>query len=246
MQFFSVPFAVSLQQHGPGSAPGSGWHGRGMLQRSGGGGQAAGFEGGLAAAVERAGGAAMNAAGPRGTAKQQLLRRGTRGEASCCRRPGRGSGAAGAVHGVRRSLHTVQRRQAGGHGAARGPGRRAAAGTLLPRCGRLQRSAARVVPSAAATAIQIEPRPRCSAPRPAAAGRDQAAAAVYLCCPTNPLPPPIFSLIPPDFCPSRRSQGKIKSLEQIYLFSLPVKEYQIVDFFLGGSLKDEVGGGQMG
>jgi hypothetical protein len=27
-------------------------------------------------------------------------------------------------------------------------------------------------------------------------------------------------------------QGKIKSLEQIYLFSLPVKEYQIVDFFL--------------
>ncbi|KAI7837899.1 hypothetical protein COHA_008300, partial [Chlorella ohadii] len=35
-------------------------------------------------------------------------------------------------------------------------------------------------------------------------------------------------------------QGKIKSLEQIYLFSLAVKEYQIVDFFLGGSLKDEV------
>jgi small subunit ribosomal protein S2e len=35
-------------------------------------------------------------------------------------------------------------------------------------------------------------------------------------------------------------QGKIKSLEQIYLFSLPVKEYQIVDFFLGPSLKDEV------
>ena len=27
-------------------------------------------------------------------------------------------------------------------------------------------------------------------------------------------------------------QGKIKSLEQIYLFSLPVKEYQIVDYFL--------------
>jgi len=35
-------------------------------------------------------------------------------------------------------------------------------------------------------------------------------------------------------------QGKIKSLEQIYLFSLPVKEYQIVDFFLGSTLKDEV------
>lgn len=35
-------------------------------------------------------------------------------------------------------------------------------------------------------------------------------------------------------------QGKIKSLEQIYLHSLPVKEYQIVEFFLGPSLKDEV------
>ena len=35
-------------------------------------------------------------------------------------------------------------------------------------------------------------------------------------------------------------QGKIKSLEQIYLFSMPVKEYQIVDYFLGASLKDEV------
>ena len=31
------------------------------------------------------------------------------------------------------------------------------------------------------------------------------------------------------------SQGKIKSLEQIYLFSLPVKEYQIVDYFLVGA-----------
>jgi small subunit ribosomal protein S2e len=35
-------------------------------------------------------------------------------------------------------------------------------------------------------------------------------------------------------------QGKIKSMEQIYLFSLPVKEYQIVDYFLGTALKDEV------
>lgn len=33
--------------------------------------------------------------------------------------------------------------------------------------------------------------------------------------------------------------GKIKSMEEIYLFSLPVKEYQIVDFFLP-KLKDEV------
>jgi len=35
--------------------------------------------------------------------------------------------------------------------------------------------------------------------------------------------------------------GLIKRLEEIYLFSLPVKEYQIIDFFLGeGKLKDEV------
>ena len=33
--------------------------------------------------------------------------------------------------------------------------------------------------------------------------------------------------------------GKIKSMEEIYLHSLPVKEYQIVDFFLP-KLKDEV------
>lgn len=39
-----------------------------------------------------------------------------------------------------------------------------------------------------------------------------------------------------QLCP----QGKIKSLEQIYLFSMPVKEYQIVEFFLGSALKDEV------
>ena len=33
--------------------------------------------------------------------------------------------------------------------------------------------------------------------------------------------------------------GKIKSMEEIYLFSLPVKEFQIVDFFLP-TIKDEV------
>uniref|UniRef100_A0A8C2VNI1 Small ribosomal subunit protein uS5 n=1 Tax=Chinchilla lanigera TaxID=34839 RepID=A0A8C2VNI1_CHILA len=33
---------------------------------------------------------------------------------------------------------------------------------------------------------------------------------------------------------------KIKSLEEIYLFSLPMKESEINDFFLGTSLKDEV------
>ncbi|KAL6081827.1 hypothetical protein STEG23_032657 [Scotinomys teguina] len=33
---------------------------------------------------------------------------------------------------------------------------------------------------------------------------------------------------------------KIKSLEEIYLFFLPIKESEIIDFFLGASLKDEV------
>ncbi|KAL6094165.1 hypothetical protein STEG23_014579 [Scotinomys teguina] len=33
---------------------------------------------------------------------------------------------------------------------------------------------------------------------------------------------------------------KIKSLEEIYLFSLPIKESEIINFFLGASLKDEV------
>jgi len=34
--------------------------------------------------------------------------------------------------------------------------------------------------------------------------------------------------------------GKIRSLEEIYLFSLPIKEYEIIDHFLGSALKDEV------
>jgi len=34
--------------------------------------------------------------------------------------------------------------------------------------------------------------------------------------------------------------GKIRSLEEIYLFSLPIKEFEIIDHFLGTSLKDEV------
>nr|XP_045225144.1 40S ribosomal protein S2-like [Macaca fascicularis] len=33
---------------------------------------------------------------------------------------------------------------------------------------------------------------------------------------------------------------KIKALEENYLFSLPIKESEIIDFFLGASLKDEV------
>jgi len=32
----------------------------------------------------------------------------------------------------------------------------------------------------------------------------------------------------------------IAKLEEIYLFALPIKEYQIIDFFLGGKIKDEV------
>jgi len=32
----------------------------------------------------------------------------------------------------------------------------------------------------------------------------------------------------------------IKKLEEIYLFALPIKEYQIIDWFLGTALKDEV------
>ena len=35
-------------------------------------------------------------------------------------------------------------------------------------------------------------------------------------------------------------EGKIKRLEEIYLFSLPIKEAQIVDTFLGTALNDEV------
>lgn len=35
-------------------------------------------------------------------------------------------------------------------------------------------------------------------------------------------------------------ESKIKSIEEIYLFSLPVKEFQIIDHFFGTSLKDEV------
>ncbi|XP_046394449.1 40S ribosomal protein S2 [Ischnura elegans] len=34
--------------------------------------------------------------------------------------------------------------------------------------------------------------------------------------------------------------GKIRTLEDIYLFSLPIKEFEIVDFFIGPTLKDEV------
>uniref|UniRef100_A0A4X2LW17 40S ribosomal protein S2 n=1 Tax=Vombatus ursinus TaxID=29139 RepID=A0A4X2LW17_VOMUR len=33
---------------------------------------------------------------------------------------------------------------------------------------------------------------------------------------------------------------KIKSSEEIYLFSIPIKESEIIDFFLASSLKDEV------
>jgi small subunit ribosomal protein S2e len=35
-------------------------------------------------------------------------------------------------------------------------------------------------------------------------------------------------------------EGKIKSVEEIFLFSLAIKEFQIVDHLLGAALKDEV------
>jgi small subunit ribosomal protein S2e len=35
-------------------------------------------------------------------------------------------------------------------------------------------------------------------------------------------------------------EGKIKTIEEIYLHSLPIKEAQIVDYFFGDKLKDEV------
>lgn len=34
--------------------------------------------------------------------------------------------------------------------------------------------------------------------------------------------------------------GKIKTLEEIYLYSLPIKEHEIIDFFLKSVLKDDV------
>jgi len=36
------------------------------------------------------------------------------------------------------------------------------------------------------------------------------------------------------------SEKLIKRLEEIYLYSLPIKEFEIIDWFLGGKLKDEV------
>merc|ERR1712141_458105 len=38
----------------------------------------------------------------------------------------------------------------------------------------------------------------------------------------------------------RGKDEKIRSLEEIYLFSLPIKEFEIIDFFIGPALKDEV------
>lgn len=48
-----------------------------------------------------------------------------------------------------------------------------------------------------------------------------------------------------DWVPSTRlgrlvKDGKIKSLEEIYRLALPIKEAEIIDHFLGPSLKDEV------
>ena len=35
-------------------------------------------------------------------------------------------------------------------------------------------------------------------------------------------------------------EGKINSLEEIYTFALPIKEFEIIDHFIGSTLKDEV------
>jgi small subunit ribosomal protein S2e len=35
-------------------------------------------------------------------------------------------------------------------------------------------------------------------------------------------------------------EGKIKSLEEIYLYALPIKEHEIIDYFLKNQLKDDV------
>lgn len=35
-------------------------------------------------------------------------------------------------------------------------------------------------------------------------------------------------------------ETKIRTLEEIYLYSLPIKEFEIIDYFLGTALKDEV------
>ena len=34
--------------------------------------------------------------------------------------------------------------------------------------------------------------------------------------------------------------GKIKVLEEIFLFSMPIKEFEIIDTFLGSALRDDV------
>merc|ERR1712157_602562 len=35
-------------------------------------------------------------------------------------------------------------------------------------------------------------------------------------------------------------EGKINKLEEIYTFALPIKEFEIIDHFIGSTLKDEV------
>lgn len=72
--------------------------------------------------------------------------------------------------------------------------------------------------------------------------RSRAAATAATASAAVPAPaapnPPSLTLFP--LYPHTPQQGKIKSLESIYLFSMPVKEYQIVEYFLGSALKDEV------
>eukprot|EP00061_Rhincodon_typus_P018660 g47919.t1 len=48
------------------------------------------------------------------------------------------------------------------------------------------------------------------------------------------------SFIPVEEAADLYKDLNIKTLEEIYLFSLPIKESEIIDFFLGSALKDEV------
>jgi small subunit ribosomal protein S2e len=52
---------------------------------------------------------------------------------------------------------------------------------------------------------------------------------------------PTVAIVPPIHPAGRLvKDGKIKSIEEVFLFSMPIKEYQIVDTLLGEACKDEV------
>ena len=66
-----------------------------------------------------------------------------------------------------------------------------------------------------------------------------------LCCPMkynfkHYLFPPLLQWIPVTKLGRLVKDGRIKRLEDIYLFSLPIKEAEIIEHFIGPALKDEV------